>query len=164
MLMLQTSLLLLLAGCGEVVTSEKEGTATPQAPPKAKKEKEEEEVVDAYVYNPAGKRDPFQSFLGPVDDDDRDLTNKDFPPIQRWDVERYVLRGVIFNADSPRALLIDPEGVGHVVRLGSYVGRNWGKVSSIADKLVMVTEEYRTPEDDLVVNTVELRLGVGSEK
>jgi len=61
-------------------------------------------------------------------------------------------------------LIIDPEGLGHVVKIGTYVGRNWGKVTSIEDQIVTVTEEYKTPDDTLVVNPVQLRLGVGDTK
>lgn len=155
--------LLLLAGCGEVVAPDNGAKPTaPVAPKAAKDDDDEVNETDAWQYNPAGKRDPFQNFLGPAITDDGGVDDKQ-PPLQRWEVERYVLRGVIFNAEAPRALLIDPEGLGHVVRLGTYVGRSWGKVTSIEDKKIVITEEYKTPEDDLVVNTIELRLGLGGE-
>lgn len=148
-----------LAGCGEVV----DPAAEQQRPaPVAKQEEKKEEDIkeeDIYAYNPMGKRDPFQSFLGSARPEDQIAEDKANPPLQRWDVERYVVKGIIFGTESPRALLVDPEGIGHVVRLGTYVGRNWGKVTSIADQMIVVTEEYKTPDDELVVNPVELRLG-----
>lgn len=148
-----------LVGCGEVVDPAAQEERP--APVVKKEEKKEEEVKEeeVYAYNPMGKRDPFQSFLGtprPEDQMEEDIAN---PPLQRWDVERYVVKGIIFGTESPRALLVDPEGIGHVVRLGTYVGRSWGKVTSIADQMIVVTEEYKTPDDELVVNPVELRLG-----
>lgn len=159
-------LVLGLLGCGELV----EGTETPAAPalppPIAKKVEDKvegEEHKEGYAYNPAGKRDPFESFLGSRALDPT-VPSTDAPPLQRWDVERYVVRGIIFGTDSPRALIVDPEGIGHVVRLGSYVGRNWGKVTSIVDQVVVVTEEFKTLEDELQVNSVELRLGVGGSR
>lgn len=160
-----TWLLLSLLGCGELVEgpSEEEAPAAPVPPPKPAEEKKDDTPVDVYAYNPAGKRDPFQSFIG-ARTTELPGENKDAPPLQRWDVERYVLRGVIFGTDSPRALLIDPEGIGHVVKLGTYVGRNWGKVTSIADQVVVVTEEYKSIDDELVVNPVELHIGVGGAK
>ena len=114
--------------------------------------------MEVYAYNPAGKRDPFQSFISTHSKDPTEVDGA-AAPLQRWDVERYVLRGVIFGTDSPRALLIDPEGTGHVVKLGSYVGRNWGKVTSIADQVVVVTEEYTNMDNELVVNPVQLKIG-----
>ena len=38
--------------------------------------------------------------------------------------------------------------------MGTYVGRNWGKVSSISNHAVAVTEEYQTIDGELVVNPV----------
>ena len=150
--------LLLAAGCGEPV-------ATNPEPPKPKPVKvtaadvmaEETAQVENYYYNPAGKRDPFQGNLnrksqGPIQAEDPDR-----PPLQRWDVEKFTLRGVIFNTNAPRALLVDPDGIGHVVRVGTYVGRNWGKVSAISQEAVVVTEEYQTLDGELVVNPVQLR-------
>ena len=150
-----------LMGCGEVVDPGMDlKTPLPEVKKEEEKEEEKEEVA-IYAYNPMGKRDPFQSFLGPETPTTPGGEDASNPPLQRWDVERYVVKGIIFGTDSPRALLVDPEGIGHVVRLGTYVGRSWGKVTAIADRLIVVTEEYKTPDDELVVNPVELRLGTG---
>lgn len=153
--------LLLVAGCGEAIAPG--GSSTPAPKPTAEKKAEpeaapavEEEVVEAYYYNPAGKRDPFAGFLNKS----REAANKvaeDAPPLQRWDVEKFSLKGVIWDTSAPRALLIDPDGLGHVVRVGTYVGRNWGKVSSISPSGVVVTEEYQTLDGELVVNPVQIR-------
>jgi Tfp pilus assembly protein PilP len=60
--------------------------------------------------------------------------------------------------DSPLALVEDPEGIGHVMEMGSYVGRNWGRVTQISDNEVVVTEEYRTINGELVVNPIKMQL------
>lgn len=153
-------MIFLLLACGELVEEGSEGAApsAPTPPPKPVAKAEEEAPVEIYSYNPAGKRDPFQSFINTRTKDVSEVDGS-AAPLQRWDVERYVLRGVIFGTDSPRALLIDPEGTGHVVKLGSYVGRNWGKVTSIADQVVVVTEEYTNMDNELVVNPVQLKIG-----
>lgn len=153
--------LLLVAGCGETIAPG--GSSAPAPKPTSEKKAEpeaapvvEEEVVEAYYYNPAGKRDPFAGFLNKS----REAANKvaeDAPPLQRWDVEKFSLKGVIWDTSAPRALLIDPDGLGHVVRVGTYVGRNWGKVSAISPSGVVVTEEYQTLDGELVVNPVQIR-------
>ncbi len=150
-----------LAACGEpIAPGGDDGKAPPKAEPKVEVAEEapaaEEEVVEAYYYNPAGKRDPFQGFLNRS----REAASKvadDAPPLQRWDVEKFALKGVIWDTAAPRALLLDPDGLGHVVRVGSYVGRNWGKVSAISPSGVVVTEEYQTMDGELVVNPVQIR-------
>ena len=142
--------LLLLVGCGEVVDPSA-SQAPPPAPVRKAAEEAPAEAVEEYRYNPAGKRDPFQSFVKRTVDDPN---TEGWPPLQRWDLDKYVLRGIIWNTQSPRALIVDPEGTGHPVKLGTYVGRNWGKVTSISDGCVVITEEYQTLDGELVVNPV----------
>lgn len=110
---------------------------------------------EGYVYNPIGKRDPFRSFMaaGARDDDDTPRT-----PLQRYDLDQYALVGVIWGIDRPRALVQDPEKVGHVIEIGTYIGKNWGKVTQISNSGVVVTEEYQTIDGELVVNEIPMKL------
>lgn len=153
-------LVLLALGCGESIAP-KSGGAPATAKPGAKEAAAgtpalPAPVADTYRYNPAGKRDPFQGFLNrakpAVGQPSEDAT-----PLQRWDVEKFTLKGVIWDTSVPRALLVDPDGLGHVVRVGTYVGRNWGKVSAISTDGVIVTEEYKTLDGELVVDLVQIR-------
>ncbi|MDP2312509.1 MAG: pilus assembly protein PilP [Pseudomonadota bacterium] len=139
-----------LVGCGDPVPTGGAKLA-PKAPVKVEGAEAASSEVDEYFYNPAGKRDPFQSFLKR---EDPVSVVENAPPLQRWDVDKYLLRGVIWDTSSPRALLVDPEGMGHSIRPGTYVGRNWGKVTSISEGCVVVTEEYQTLDGELVVNPV----------
>lgn len=150
------ALLVLLFGCGEALDKQAT-TAAPAKATRAPRPEAVEEAKEEWFYNPAGKRDPFSSFLakqrGP------DEMSPDAPPLQRWETDRFVLTGVVWNVETPRALLVDPEGTGHVVRHGTYVGRNWGKVTSISEDGIVVTEEYRMLDGELVVNPVSIRFG-----
>lgn len=157
------AVLVSIVGCGEPVTP----NAPPPGPTGASKAAALAPAVAAasedYYYNPAGKRDPFQGFLQRQARPDGDGP-KDGPPLQRWDIDKFALTGVIWDTQAPRALLVDPEGIGHSVRLGTYVGRNWGKVSSISQEGVVVTEEYQTLDGELVVNPVSVRFAAGIKK
>lgn len=143
---------IVFAGCGDPIPV----SAPP--PPAPVKKAEPEAVaaapaVEEYFYNPAGKRDPFKPFFA-ASKGAAAPPDPNSPPLQRWDVDKFVLAGVIWNTNMPTALLMDPDGTGHVVQMGTYVGRNWGKVTSIADEAVVVTEEYQTMDGELVVNPV----------
>jgi len=115
-------------------------------------------VEQEFVYNPIGKRDPFQSFIpkgaegGAVGDGP--------PPTgtQKYELDQYRLVGIIWGVERPRALMEDPEAVGHVAEIGTYVGRNWGKITMITSGEVVVTEEYQTIDGELVVNNISMRL------
>ena len=127
--------------------------------PSQKKEdkvvEEEEEVK--YTYNPNNKRDPFQSFLVTASEDSL-LDNIPRTPLQKYEVGQYSLTGIIWGIDRPRALVEDPDGIGHVVEIGTYMGTKWGKVESIEEGVVVVTEELQTVDGQLVVKRQELRL------
>lgn len=113
---------------------------------------------EGYVYNPIGKRDPFRSFLsfGTRTEETTPRT-----PLQKYEIDQYRLVGIIWGVDRPRALVEDPEGIGHVMEIGTYIGRNWGKVTQITAGEVVVTEEYQTLDGELVVNPIKMALVEG---
>ncbi len=154
-----TILVFALVACGEPLEAPKIGGPPKLSAPVPRAAAEPE--ADAWFYNPAGKRDPFTSFLARST---RPEDNPDAPPLQRWDTDRFLVTGIIWNVDAPRALLVDPEGTGHVVRHGTYVGRNWGKVTAISEDGVVVTEEYRMLDGELVVNPVSIQFGGTAKK
>ena len=118
---------------------------------------EENDEEKEFTYNPIGKRDPFRSFLAFASDNSI-IDNIPRTPLQRYDIEQYTLTGIISGIDRPRALVEDPTGIGHVMELGDYIGTNWGKVTSIEDDIVIITEEYKTIEDELVTRPIKLTL------
>ena len=153
-------LLGLLSGCdGEEPRRGDASTPTaPTAPKKAEKANPLDEAIAAqegYVYNPIGKRDPFRSFLsfGTRSEDTTPRT-----PLQKYEIDQYELVGIIWGVDRPRALVEDPEGIGHVMEIGTYIGRNWGKVTQITAGEVVITEEYQTLDGELVVNPIKMTL------
>ncbi len=157
----------LIAGCDMLVdgqgTPPAQGTVAPaKAPPAAKAEQPEEleeidEPVDDYTYNPIGKRDPFRSFLS-LGNRGRDPIPR--TPLQKFELDEYQLVGIVWGVERPRALVEDPQGVGYVMEIGTYIGKNWGKVTQISPSEVMVTEEYQTIDGELVVNTLPMSLPV----
>ena len=154
----------LLAGCDLLVDG---SGAPPQAPTAPIAPVETVKVMseldkaiqaqDSYAYNPIGKRDPFRSFLASGERSDDDLPTT---PLQRYEVDQYQLVGIVWGIERPRALVQDPEGVGHVMEVGTYIGKNWGKVTRINAAEVVVTEEYQDIRGNLIVNDIRLALPV----
>lgn len=147
---------LVVAGCGD---DEKPTKTTPKTAPKtapvaapAATEVETstptEALVEAepeYVYTPIGKRDPFRTpfvevvaVAGGDDPDRRTLTE-----LQKWGVEQLKLQATITGTSAPFAMVVDPKGKGHVLRRGTLVGKNWGKVTAIKANCIVITEQLR---------------------
>ena len=118
---------------------------------------EEETEVSRYSYNAVGKRDPFRSFISKtvvVDSGEEAIG-----PLQVHEIDQYKLRGIVWNIGAPRALVEDPDGIGHVVDIGTLIGKNWGKVTQIKPEEIVITEEYRDPiENELIINEITMRL------
>jgi type IV pilus assembly protein PilP len=148
---------LLLAACDLFISGEGDpaGAAplAPVAPTKAA-DADEEDKKPAYSYSPLGKRDPFRSFI------EMKVETAEVCCTQKYDIDQYHLVGIIWGVDRPRALVEDPENVGWVIEIGSYLGKNWGKVTSINANEVVVTEEYQTIDGELVVNNLSIKLPI----
>lgn len=119
---------------------------------------------EGYVYNPIGKRDPFRSFLGTGGDGNDGGDDSPRTPLQRYELDEYRLVGIIWGVDRPRALVEDPDRVGHVMEIGTYIGKNWGKVTQITSTEVVVTEEYQTIDGELVVNPIRMTMPVNGDR
>ncbi len=158
--------ILMLGACDSDEPRRGDGSAAAPAPnapiaPAARKQDPLDIAIAAqegYVYNPIGKRDPFRSFLsfGTRTEETTPRT-----PLQKYEIDQYRLVGIIWGVDRPRALVEDPEGIGHVMEIGTYIGRNWGKVTQITAGEVVVTEEYQTLDGELVVNPIKMALVEG---
>jgi type IV pilus assembly protein PilP len=114
-----------------------------------------EEAKDTFVYSPIGKRDPFRS---PIDDLLITTQIENHCPLCRWDVDQLKLVAVVTGTGSPVAMVEDPNGVGHMLRQGTAVGKLGGKVTSIQRDLVVVTETAHDPFGKLVQNHSQLKI------
>jgi type IV pilus assembly protein PilP len=156
-------MVLLIAACPEEeAPAEKAVVAAAKKVEAATKEEAPapEGTEPRYTYQPIGKRDPFRSFLtlgGPT------AAQIDGPlgPLQEHEIDQYKLRGIVWNVDAPRGLVEAPDGTGHVVEIGTVIGKNWGKITQIKPESLIITEEYRDPiENELIVHEVTMRLPV----
>lgn len=150
-----------LSGCVEPAApppSRPSASAASKAPPPLPVEPKvaEDVPVDDYSYVSIGKRDPFRSFIAK---ETVVPTGGQVGPLQMHEIDQYELRGIVWNIGEPRAMVEDPDGVGHVVELGTLIGKNWGKVTQIKPNALIITEEYRDPiENELIINEVTMRL------
>jgi len=143
-------------------------TAQPKVRPQAQQNQAaadaaagEEEVEYAsseqdYFYDPRGKRDPFRSFRFAEEDGGPD--QKEFGPLADFELAQLELSAVVWDANNPRALILDPGGRAYIVREGSQIGKNSGQVIHIGDNLVLVKETYENLAGEKTTKDVELRI------
>lgn len=106
-----------------------------------------------FTYIPQGKRDPFQPFEMKAE-----VSTRSENPLLNFEVGQFRLTGVLWGLSSPRAIVKDPDNRGHIIRRGSRIGRNRGRVMRILKDRVVVAEQYRDNLGKLVVREVSLEL------
>jgi type IV pilus assembly protein PilP len=109
---------------------------------------------DGFVYDPTGKRDPFQPFaverppvvqvkeepIVPTPSVMTPVPVVPTTPLQGFDLDQLKLVGVIWDVRNPKAMVRDPVGKLHIVRKDTKIGRNSGFVSTIREGEIVVIE------------------------
>jgi len=108
-------------------------------------------------YNPAGKRDPFVTFLK-VREKETGPALGSLPPLQSYDLGEFRLVGIIWGLKAPRALVEDSGGKGYAVTIGTKIGRSGGVVTRITEKEIIVREEFRDYTGSKVKRDTSLKL------
>ncbi len=94
-----------------------------------------------YVYNPVGRRDPFENPLKdivvPLGQETESLT-----PLQKVDLGQLRLAGIIIGRGEPTAMVIGPGGKSFILKKGVKIGKNSGVVVSIQPDSVTIREKY----------------------
>lgn len=109
-----------------------------------------------YVYDAVGKRDPFRSFFM----NQTALETEPAGPLEQFELAQLAVTALIWDASQPRALVSDPRGESFIVREGTRIGKNAGRVIHIGDDLVLVKETYVDFSGEQTTKDVELRIRV----
>jgi type IV pilus assembly protein PilP len=115
----------------------------------------------AYHYDPTDKTDPFRSYIRREVTLDNDATSS---PLERFDLSQLTVMGIIWGVDEPRALVKDPTGKGYIVKAGTPIGKNKGRILRIEDNKVVVKETYLDHLDRATTKEVELELYANGRK
>jgi len=90
-------------------------------------------------YDPSGRRDPFAPVVqelqpGKVDEN--------LPPLQRVTLTELNLVAIVWGAYGYTAMVQTPEGHGYTIRRGTRIGQNYGVVSAITERGIIVQERF----------------------
>lgn len=102
--------------------------------------KVEEKAPPKYVYDPAGRRDPFVPLMQVkkvVPTDDGPVT-----PLQTFEIGQLRLAGIVVGHAAPIAMIMVPGGKSYILKKGDKVGKNHGEVMDITQDGVFIKERY----------------------
>ena len=140
--------------------------AGPPAPTKADATAKPEVQPAAYRYSPAGKADPFRSFV--EEEVAREeaarkkgagqATTAAVNVLQRHDANQYILVGIASDEKSRSAMVVDPtKKYFFVVNVGTYIGLNRGRVTEILNDQIIVAEQVKTDNGKIKPRRVVIR-------
>jgi type IV pilus assembly protein PilP len=172
----------LLAGCGEEeivqgkdipvdrkpeATEDKATEAESDLPPKS-------EFSEAEFAESDRSRDPFRSYAEAfLEESKGKVKSQREVVLDQYAIDELKLIGIITRIHPAKAMLVDPNGVGHVVRRGQFVGRpeivqtaagtgasyeiNW-RIDRIRDgDIVLVREDPSNPDVPSATRVIALR-------
>jgi type IV pilus assembly protein PilP len=123
----------------------------------------------AYEYEGQSGRDPFRHSLSEGSDDVRASAGTGPQPdferskeyLERYELDTLSMVGTFSKEESDWALVRDPEGVIHRVPVGNYIGKNHGKVVSITDAQLDLSEFISDGAGGWLVREASIALGEG---
>jgi type IV pilus assembly protein PilP len=114
-------------------------------------------------YSPKGKADPFEALLRdePAAAAGAKLMRKKRDPqspLEKIDLGQLKLVAIVAAPSGNRALVEESSGKGYILKEGTYVGLNSGKVVNIAIDKVLVEEEFEDAYGKTITQNKEITL------
>jgi len=123
-------------------------------------------LVKAPELDIAKMRDPFESYLTVLDQQSKQRMEQhrgsgadhDPEPLEAFDLGALRLVAIMQMGSNKAAMVEDPEGKGYVVRAGSYIGRDNGRIENITARSVEIMEDEFTATGEIVKRKAVLTL------
>ncbi|NMB76949.1 MAG: pilus assembly protein PilP [Myxococcales bacterium] len=126
---------------------------------------EESTPVVTYIYTPVGKRDPFRSQYKTLTPEKAKTSELSATcPLCKFELDQLKLVAIISGMAQPSAMVEDPTGKGWVIRIGTRIGKNAGRVFRIKPDEVVIAEDYRDYNQRPVTNYISIFLKKAEEK
>ena len=159
------SALALLPGCEDDDSATPTVVAAPtDAAPAASTEPEKKAADQSYSYdvlvNGTARRDPFKTYFDELNSDEVKDTSR-LTELQKIDLDKLKLVAVVVGTATPMAMVEDPGGKGHTLKIGTLVGKRLGQVKHIRRGEIVVQEEFRDFTGKRIPQLKELKLDAG---
>lgn len=79
-------------------------------------------------------------------------------PIQAIDASKFKVSGIVAGIKESKALIVDPNGRGYVVKRGMQIGNNNGRITRISNNAVEIVEQYRDEDGHTKKRVIKLTL------
>jgi len=121
--------------------------------------KDDEKMV---YYDSQGKIDPFVPLIQEKPQESRpvidDNPQRVLTPLEKIELNQIRLVAVVITESKRIAMVEEATGKGYEVIIGTYIGKNQGKVSEINDSSIMVTELVKDFKGKIKEHTQKIKL------
>ncbi|MBW2004656.1 MAG: pilus assembly protein PilP [Deltaproteobacteria bacterium] len=111
-----------------------------------------------YFYDPTNKPDPFKSFIVVRRELEEKEQGKPKTYLETLDISQVTISAIVLGSKGNWALVRDSKGDGHVIKVGTLIGRQSGKVTRILEKEVVVTESYKDIRGRKQIKDISIKL------
>jgi Tfp pilus assembly protein PilP len=118
----------------------------------------EEKAIEAYSYDPTDKTDPFKSFIVLRRELEEKEEGKPKTYLETLDISQLTVSAIVSGSKSNWALVRDSKGDGHVIKVGTLIGRKNGRVKSILEKEIVITESYKDIRGREIIKDISIKL------
>lgn len=124
-------------------------------------------TFETFVYNDKDRRNPFElsaeeqeqaATSGPQPD-----PNRPREPLESFPLDGLRMSGTLGLAKSMEGLVRDPDGVVHRVRVGNYLGQNYGRITTIAEERIDLVELIPNGSGGWMERAATMALGDGKQ-
>jgi type IV pilus assembly protein PilP len=110
-------------------SAEKDSLAVPKASEKS----------DGSRYTPGIRRDPFVPLPAKTENQ---KAKRPLSPLEQFELAQLKLVGIVWDSKEPKAMVEDTSGLGYIIKIGTPIGANEGKVKAIKPDEVVIEEHY----------------------
>ena len=97
-----------------------------------------------YSYDPTNKVDPFKSFITVREElQEKEARKKPRTYLETLDLSQLTISAIMLTKKEDWALVRDSKGDGHVIKVGTPIGRRGGRVTEIHEDKVVVREYFK---------------------
>ena len=118
----------------------------------------EDKAEAAYFYDPTNKIDPFKSFIVVRRELEEKEQGKPKTYLETLDISQLTISAIVLGSKGNWALVRDSKGDGHVIKVGTLIGRKNGRVKRILEKEVVVTESYKDIRGREKIKDISIKL------
>jgi len=144
------------------IQKEKKRVAEPSKKPMMEEKKATVDIEDkakaVYSYDPTNKIDPFKSFIVARRELEEKEQEKPKTYLETVDLSQLTISAIVLGSKGSWALVKDSKGDGHVIKVGTLIGRKSGRVTRILKKKVVVTESYKDIRGREIVKDISMKL------